>query len=280
MKNVYQKTKNYIIRKAEILKTRVNTVFLYEDKENTEVLRLRIANLTLPTGDSIWDKNRIELRESILNQSLNNFLNWKIIQKAMYHRANLKELEYLKSRSDWNIWKQAIKETKVGNPPDNLNLIHQAYSLSQYFEDIGDLKKLGSIVEAGGGYGCMCRLIYNLGFKEKYTIFDFPEFLLLQDYYLKCHGLSVNLTDDIKELEGEFLIGLWSISEMPIELRDEIFKKFKSYLIAYQDEFEGIDNVKYFNRFQGENYIISHIKHSRYLATFKKERKLEAEYKQ
>ena len=46
------------------------------------------------------------------------------------------------------------------------------------------------IVEFGGGYGSMCRLVRKLGFKGRYVIFDLRPILALQKYYLGLHGVE------------------------------------------------------------------------------------------
>jgi hypothetical protein len=48
------------------------------------------------------------------------------------------------------------------------------------------------IVEFGGGFGSMCRLIGALGFRGRYVIFDLPPVLALQRYYLGLHGIEAD----------------------------------------------------------------------------------------
>ncbi|MEK7615667.1 MAG: hypothetical protein AAB420_00495 [Patescibacteria group bacterium] len=217
----------------------------------------------------VWNSHRALLKELLAKEDLDNFLNWEIVRDTMYHFAKPTELEYLQNRQDWSLWKKALIETTIGNPPNNLNLIHQAYSLAQYFDDISKLKNISAIVEIGGGYGCMRRLIHELGFRGKYTIFDFPEFLSLQKYYLGRLNIPTIFTSEPNNLKGELYIALWSVSEMPLEQRDAVLKNAKRYLIAYQQNFEGIDNEAYFIEFMlrenGWRRPIAHLDHSTYL---------------
>ena len=203
---------------------------------------------------------------------LENFITWEPVQNTMFHLAKPAELEYLKSTKDWPIWEKAITETPVGNPPNNLNLIHQAYSLARYLEyynGIGELKNIQSIVEIGGGYGCMRRLIHELGFRGTYTIFDFPEFIALQKYYLDQNNIPTKFTTKPEELIADFYIALWSVSEMPLDQRDAVLQNAHRYLIAFQKEFEGIDNeayfIKFMNRDGGWRKLIEHLPGSIYL---------------
>ena len=41
-----------------------------------------------------------------------------------------------------------------------------------------------TILEIGGGYGNFCRLLMKRGFAGSYVIYDLPEFLQLQEWYL------------------------------------------------------------------------------------------------
>ena len=82
-----------------------------------------------------------------------------------------------------------------------------------------------------------------------------------------------DISDDLSN-KGLF-IGTWSISEVPIYFRTEIFDSIgdpEYFLLAYQNNFEEVDNVKYFKSFQNEkkNYLwhdfeIEHLPGNRYL---------------
>lgn len=222
--------------------------------------------------DHTWNVFRARLKEHLMHGDLENFLNWDVVRDTMFHFAKPDELEYLQQTDDWPIWEKAIIETHVGNPPNNLNLIHQAYSLARYFEfynGISEIRKINSIVEIGGGYGCMRRLVYELGFRGQYVIYDLPEFLELQRYYLGRLNLPTVFTSNPAEIDGDLLIALWSVSEMPLELRDAVLRNARRYLMAYQDDFDGIDNTAYFLNFMGRNNgwrkEILHLPNSTYL---------------
>ena len=126
----------------------------------------------------------------------------------------------------------------------------------------------------------MAKLVNNLGFREKYTIFDIPEFLSLQKYYLHSSNTDGNFnfisqTEKLDDSNPDIFIATWSLSESPVELRDEFLKKIgqpKYVLIAYQAVFETIDNVKYFDEYMKNNqdhdwinYEIKHLPQNYYL---------------
>jgi len=143
------------------------------------------------------------------------------------------------------------------------------------------------IFEFGGGYGSMARLFQNLGFKGEYIIYDIPEFSSLQTLYLENIGFKVSnnigkrgiscISDmnKIPDFKGKVLfVGTWSLSEAPVDLRDEIHHKVNanSYLLAYQSSFDGVNNKEYFNKMKNEynklkwdEFKIKHIPNNYYL---------------
>ena len=113
-----------------------------------------------------------------------------------------------------------------------------------------DLERMDTIVELGGGVGDMADVIYKLGFKGKYIIYDFPELGKIQKWYHDELGLTnVVHTDNITDLvDADLCIATWSLTEMPMDLRDQIVDKIgntKNWLIAYSNEIFGFDNDKY-----------------------------------
>ena len=249
----------------------------------------QISGVSSP--DEIWKQHLNRLRELVLGGNPREFLRWDIILGTMFVATEpyiKRELDHLRQRPDWNdCWNMAIEEVEVGHPipfyeypRSSGNLIHHAYHISQFEQKTG-LKASGFdyVFEFGAGYGSMCRLIHNLKFDGKYVIFDLPHFTALQNYYLQSVGISVHEFDsfncmengvvcvsdleklkrlltknDDKGYSNSLFVATWSISEAPLELRDEIFRlvtDFDSYLLAYQNAFGGIDNIEYFDKAKG-----------------------------
>ncbi len=154
------------------------------------------------------------------------------------------------------------------------------------------------VFEFGGGYGSMCRLFYNLGFHGRYIIFDLPSLSALQRYYLRTIGFRVKSTtefvksedgivcvSDIQQLisllpdhikaSNALFLATWSISESPIRIRELILPRisdFQSFLIAYQDGFEEVNNVEYFDNWKKtiknvawQSWRIEHLPGNNYL---------------
>jgi hypothetical protein len=237
-----------------------------------------------------WSNDSIALTNLILNENPRDFLRWKIISSTMFMpfaHYIYQELNYLKNQPDWNKrWRKAIVESSIGNPPPYLfypitsaNLIHHAYHLAQFEEKTGVcLKSIDFIFEFGGGYGSMCRLFYNLGFRGKYVIYDLPPFSALQTYFLRSIGVPViSLTEFFsansgvvcltktnqlklaisrsKQLKNLF-IATWSMSEVPLVLREVILSlvaSFQAYLFAYQEKFGDVDNLLFFENWKNHN---------------------------
>lgn len=275
-------------------------------------LRSRISQLPEPKmagtseAEKTWVSHRNDLRRQILTDDPRNFLNWEIIRRTMFFEPAVAELKFLQSLPTWSKWQKAIKESSVGNPKpywayrsSSGNLIHHAYSLSQLILTTQlNLLDLPMIVEFGGGYGSMCRAVYQLGFKGTYIIFDLPEFSALQEYFLKSVGIAevanfsnstaksvdgVLLLSELDELRrllsdrpDEYIfIATWSISETSTSFRERVFRTASNpqhYLIAYQEKFGEINNTDYFAKLGASNpdycwvdYPIKHIPGSRYL---------------
>ena len=72
-------------------------------------------------------------------------------------------------------------------------MIFQAYHLCRFEEATGrPLASMPVIVEFGGGYGRLCQLAHDLGFRGTYVIFDLPEVAVLQRFYLRQVGIAVS----------------------------------------------------------------------------------------
>ena len=147
---------------------------------------------------------------------------------------------------------------------------------------------------AGGGYGSLCRLIYGLGFRGRYLIFDLPEFSALQRFFLTSIGILVgndresesigvrlisNPQSLSRHIEGKrspsLFIATWSLSETPIAFRERFLSaigQFDAYLIAYQPSFGTVNNIISFSKWiatkaeiEWRDWAIPHIRGSRYL---------------
>lgn len=271
-----------IVSKSSIEKTKADVELVNILRQDFSALG-KIEKEGQTNSEQIWINNMNRLYDLVLNDDPSRFLHWDVIQKAMFITNALYvsiELSFLKRQPTWRSrWKSALKESEVGSPipywlfpASSGNLIHHGYHISQFEKKLQtDVSKLEYVVECGGGYGSMCRLFRNLGFKGTYLIFDLPHFSALQKYYLSANNIcvqkssstnemTVQLVSDVDELE-EFItpirekdslfLATWSLSEMPLDLRyriQTILKNFSVLFLAYQSVFEEVDNVQYFEK--------------------------------
>jgi hypothetical protein len=232
---------------------------------NADELKAAIA--ALPPMEPVepahtWEFWAYDLRQNILNNNPEEFLTWPVIKMTMfvgnapYIETEAKALHFNKA------W--AIEEPGFGKPEiyknevpclvepifSSGNLIHQGYHLQQWEDKtICNVRHLDTIVEIGGGYGAMAWIVHRLGFTGRYIIFDLSEFGLLQQYYLSNVGVEgVEFKTRLSEpLESDLLIGLFSLSEMPLKMRGDILNACpaRSYLFTYMPQWGGWDSIKW-----------------------------------
>lgn len=274
---------------------------------------LQISNSTVGSqGEKRWLDNNQRLIDLVRSEDPRNFLQWDVIKRTMeVGNADFisEELDFLRSREDWQRWQQAITEVRVGNPTmseiypaSSGNLIHHAYHVAKFETTTSRLvNEMDCIFEFGGGYGGMCRLVHNLGFKGRYIMFDFPAFSALQKYFVKSIGLTTSSIEsfrdsttglvcisDIAELEmllseyvspgSNMLLATWSLSEAPLAFRTRVLNLlsgFTNILLAYQGQFEGIDNIGFFEGLVNDrsdlcwnNFMIEHLPNDFYKNNF------------
>lgn len=248
-------------------------------------LRHRIKKLKIPKKNKLihnkWLVGIIMLRKQILTQNPRNFLQWEVIRATMFignALFTIKEFIFLR-RHNWNKWRKAISEKNYIStepyllyPKSSGNLIHQAYHLAKFEQICGEtINDYDFIFEYGGGYGSMCQLVHNLGFKGRYVIFDFSVFSALQIFFLKINGFNpssdildkkaeILCLDNIKDVKKiiprkgkKLFIATWSLSESPLTIRKKVYpliKDMDTHIIGYQYNFGEIDNYQYFKNYQ------------------------------
>lgn len=221
----------------------------------------------------IWSKWYSQVEKAFMTADI-KFLQNKTIRNTMFVRAGGEwqktQLKYIESKIDEEKLKELLKENCVGYPTitsfkynSSHNLIHHLYHLMKFQSETGcDINSINTVVEFGGGYGSMCRLIKRLNFDSTYIIIDLPVFSFIQLYYLKSiYGVDeVNiilsdkdkilpnkinlipideaLLEKIKTVEPDMFIATWSLSEANKYSQDYVYDNdffdAKYVLIAYQ----------------------------------------------
>ena len=250
-------------------------------------------------------KKNLKKTHNIFNQKLHlliqkkditNFLRESFIQKMFFLHNRFfvyAELKDLQKNKRWSLYKKLINEDIVGNPiryflyPDSSgNRINHVYHLNILSRELNiNLTDIKKVFEFGGGYGCMARIFSKLNKKIKYTCFDTHNVNLLQFYYLKHNNLDVGfskknnffLNSNLKKVKEthesklkSLFIANWSLSETPNKFRKNfisIIKKNEFILICFQEKFEDIDNLKYFNNLRSKlsnKFVIKILKNKFY----------------
>jgi len=218
------------------------------------------------------------LLDIIKKGKLSNFLRIGFIQKMFFvHNRfyNVKFLKYILGAKSKK-WIKLLKENRIGNPvpfflykKTSGNRIRHVYLLKKIF-DYAKINKVDTVIEIGGGYGCMASIIHTLNKKIDFIIYDLPEVNMLQSYYLESLGIkgdfkksnNISLISELRILKKKFdylkkkkkkilIIANWSFSEMPLSLRKKmifLFSKSNFLLISFQKNFERISNLNYFQK--------------------------------
>jgi len=256
-KNKFDKKKHFKI--SDLLNKKINILF----KKNPRLFtHTKLSN---------------EIRKIINENRLSNFLKNPLIQNIFFIHNRFfirKELSELQKDKYWKLWNKLIIENDIGSPiryflypKSSGNRIRQVYLIQQFLKNSKkiNLKKIKTIIELGGGYGCMAQLFYKLNKKINYNIYDMYEVNLLQYYYLIMNNCRVNLSlkkqginlinkfRDLNKIKKgkdiDLFIANWSLSEFPLKFREKFIptiKRAKYSIICFQEKFENINNTKFF----------------------------------
>lgn len=219
-----------------------------------------------------WERYQQSLRIHARNEPAEEFIKWSTVQATMFignapHTPT--EIRVLRD-SDWERWNKLIEDPGIGQPIFSKELphasgqyIHQCYLLNYIEKKTGiDITQIEQVVEFGAGYGSMRTIFAHAGFEGNYTIFDLPEMLILQEYYLErvltqeqFSKTALNTTLQLQSIHADLIIGITSVSEMPIETRNKYFDKIVAdyYFFVAQPAFFGLSNQDYFKDLIAKN---------------------------
>ena len=231
----------------------------------------------LSATETDWNGAMNRLRHLGSRADPRAFQRWDVIVARMAHidsPATAPALEALQAHAEWESrWRPALEEVSVGRPhlwrgyPASSEVLIQTVYHVMRLERLSERKVAGwdAVVEFGGGFGGLCRVMHRLGFRGRYLIYDLPSFTLLQHYYLgstgvldEAHG-RVEATSDFGVLEAfvetlrpehhSAFWATWSLSETPIALRERIkplVAHIGNYCVGYQGRYGEVDNTDYF----------------------------------
>lgn len=199
---IIEKIKNkkiYLIPKyLELVFSQINQIkkFIKLRKELPEILT------TIDNGDfnkfitPLWKNFNLTIKKESLPILAFNFFRKKVFKKTMIitkHGPMLKEqLYFLESKLDKNLLKKLLEENIIGLPilydwkykTSHAN-IHALYHWIRFNNSLNLKFKNPRIIEWGGGYGNMARLLFNIfGENLEYYIVDTPIMTAIQWLYL------------------------------------------------------------------------------------------------
>ncbi len=140
-----------------------------------------------------WSRNSRMIEEICLPRPLFSFLRSDVIRNTMFGTARVPaELKFLEGRLSEQELKRLLQEDYVGKPaimiPKYLTSsasVHHLYHLIYLESKTGlRLHDVTSIVEWGGGYGNMAKIVKRINSDVTYIIIDIPPFCCIQWLYL------------------------------------------------------------------------------------------------
>ena len=231
------------------------------------------------TGE--WAGLAADITAAIKGGGADGFLRLPPVMKTIHPRIRGRSPDYLRyllaSRRFSAELQRALTESPVGRPLVNPHyplssplLMQHGYHLVRLLESTGlDLPALRLVVDFGAGYGSFFRLLRNLGYRERYLVWDLPVMCALQRFYLRNvfpTGPGSQPPGNLEWLisgdpaapaavsrhcaqQPSLFIATWSLSETPLAVREQIaptLAGFTHILCAYQRTFGEHDNVQYF----------------------------------
>ena len=232
------------------------------------------------TGE--WAGLAADITRAIQGGGADGFLRLPPVAKTVHPRIRSHSREYLlyllASRRFSAELQRALTESPVGRPLVNPHyplssplLVQHGYHLVRLLEATDlDLTALRLVVDFGAGYGSFFRLLRNLGYRERYLIWDLPVMCALQRFYLRNvfptgpagqppgnlewlpsgdAAAPAAVSRHCAQQQPSLFIATWSLSETPLAVRERIaptLAGFTHILCAYQRSFGEHDNVGYF----------------------------------
>jgi len=167
-----------------------------------------------------------------------------------YH-VKLKNTEFFKE----NLEKIQLND-KIGGP--RLFLIEgQAWTSTtlRYTWNVLDMRQNGvqldfaDVVEVGGGYGGLCRMIHAFHTPKSYTIVDLPEALALTKRFLESYGITnVNYMScfEYDVLSVDTFISNYALTELTRDVQDQyvnrLMKRASSGYVTFNSQPRNADN--------------------------------------
>ena len=210
-----------------------------------------------------WERYYKENEKFYNLENLINFRKNQILSEGLDDAMNLQNsfnlLEALKY-FDGNFLKKHLPEKNIGNCDYSINFLGYWFDYGiihhlKWYEEIEKyIKDNFFILEIGGGFGSLARIIIN-DKKCKYFLIDLPEANLMSNYYLKNYFPEKKIFNysDYKDKLLEDVIQNYDIFILPPEILDKQNIKF-DFIINSRSFMEMNKKIvkKYFNLIQSK----------------------------
>jgi hypothetical protein len=221
-----------------------------------------------------WKENIAALESYFIDSMDEGFLSNETINGTMVftdkkaHTIELDDLTRLMDRTDLNrIISKGLNKAFVSGKShkgSSINSVHHLYHLTRFERATGrKINSIKSVVEFGGGYGNMGRIMQNAGALETYSIIDLLLFSCVQYVFLStateagqvafCNSpqdrqtplftlYPLTLMDNEKGLRGDMFLSTWALSESTRAAYDLVTQRdwfgASNLLIAYNDKWK------------------------------------------
>ncbi len=218
-----------------------------------------------------WAEFEKKIEKYFLNNLAINFLSHPMIKNTMFIKPKWHKLQlnYLEKKYSSKKLKNYLCENKIGHPlicnlkyKTSANSVHHLNHLS-LFEDKTkyNLKNIKNIVEWGGGYGNMAKILLRIKPKITYNIIDLPIFIFIQAIYLSCiiGRDKINIVTEKNPIIKNNLINLIPLNKKILNNIDfhkpDIF--ISTWALSESNDFSQnlVERLDYFN---SKNLLIAH----------------------
>lgn len=218
-------------------------------------------------------------REAATNENIfNNFKQDGRYRQILEHVSHEEAGQYLQELkvpiSDVLQHLDFFKENdKYGNPdlfeydslgtisPTTIRYIKNTFDICSYF----DKNQIKNIVEIGGGYGGLCKILSSVIDFDNYVVFDLLEVNeLAQKYISKFNNLKNKVQsftlDQLTEIDGiDLLISNYAFSEISSDIQnqyyDNVIKKSKNiYMVFNQISNQNILFLDFIDKLSSDGY--------------------------
>jgi hypothetical protein len=182
--------------------------------------------------------------QNMIDENDSEFLSQPAVQGTMFQSDTtlfLREFDYIR---EYNAEYLELMQDptdygsplvfEVDNNTYNPNDIHHLYHVCRYENRVGKPDQKINILEWGGGYGNMCKVLHMIlgDLIESYTIVDLPKFTKLTKRYLSntCKNtenifhIESDSYETLSDKSFDMFISTWALSESPKECSEYLQK--------------------------------------------------------